>query len=88
MIDTNTFTLINLISDVGGIYYNNLIRRMLLHCDMYHAETVKSLNDCLNNNYVNIDADGLVTLTDLGVRAKSEYLANEIHYLKLRSTAF
>lgn len=88
MIDTNTFMLIRLISDAGGIYYNNLIRRMLLHCDMYHAETVKSFNDCVNNNYVKIDADGLVTLTDLGVLAKSEYMKNEIHYLKLRSVAF
>lgn len=88
MIGNNAFMLIQLIDDTNGIYYDQLLIQMRLQCNMYHAETVKSFNDCVNNNYVKIDTDGLVTLTDLGVLAKSEYMKNEIHSLKLRSTAF
>ena len=80
--------LIRSIDDIAGIYYEQLVTKMLLYCDMYRSETLKTFNDCVNRTYVKIDADGLVTLTDLGVQAKSEYIGNEIHYLKLRSTAF
>lgn len=85
--DTNTFMLIRSIGN-NGIYYNQLITKLLLYCDMYRAEAAKAFDECINNNYVEVDSDRLVTLTDLGVLAKSEYIGNEIHYLKLRSTAF
>lgn len=80
--------LIQLINDTNGIYYNPLLIRARLQCNMHRAETVKAFSDCVDSNYVAIDANGFVTLTDSGTAAKSEYISNKIHSLKLRSTAF
>lgn len=88
MIGNNAFMSIQLIDDTNGIYYDQLLIQMRLQCNMYRAETVKSFNDCVDSNYVAIDANGFVTLTDSGTAAKSEYINNKIHSLKLRSTAF